>query len=193
MRELRASTKSIGVRPADVYVTSPWGTAFDQYRDGIQHDIEKYATAQGFSWIQPPSLADKFTSDGTHPTQAGVRKLADLILASSTLPQRFGVAVPTSEPVEVRCAGTSACRSAQAFVGPSAANAGRHRYWGQAVSSSTNYAAYRLTHGGRRTPRLPGTSALEWRVGALETGVKVTGVPKVGSLAWWPHDPQPSR
>lgn len=60
-------------------------------------------------------------------------------------------------------------------------------YWNQTAGHNcTNYAAYRLTHGGRLVARPPGTaSAYTWGDAARKAGVPVDDRPAVGAIAWW--------
>ena len=60
-------------------------------------------------------------------------------------------------------------------------------YWNQTPGHNcTNYAAYRLTHGGRLVARPPGTgSAYTWGDAARNAGVLVDDRPSVGAVAWW--------
>ncbi|WP_332662838.1 CHAP domain-containing protein [Aeromicrobium sp.] len=61
-------------------------------------------------------------------------------------------------------------------------------YWNQTPGHNcTNYAAYRLSHGGRLVARPPGTGgAATWGVAARAAGVPVNDSPTVGAIAWWP-------
>ena len=61
-------------------------------------------------------------------------------------------------------------------------------YWNQTPGHNcTNYAAYRLSHGGRLVARPPGTGgAKTWGDAARAAGVPVNDAPLVGAIAWWP-------
>lgn len=68
-------------------------------------------------------------------------------------------------------------------------------FWNAASGTNcTNYVAYRLTHGGRRTARPPGTNAAStWGKAARDAGIPVTGTPQVGAIAWWASNVYPSK
>jgi hypothetical protein len=86
MRRLRAIVDAKHRSPHDVYVFTPWGTAFAKDRKTIWPLVGKYAKQSGFQWVAVPQLqhanaaGQVYSNDNTHPTTLGSRRLyLDLI------------------------------------------------------------------------------------------------------------------
>ncbi len=189
LRDLGTTVDSIGLARSSVYVMVPWGTTFANQRDVVTYAVERHARARGFSYVPLPIVAQKDTIDGTHPNEAGSKRLAAQVLAASDL-RRFagGPTPPVASGVTQLCVGYSACATKNGRIGYQSVRSGS--FWSQHPTKySTNYVAYRLTHEGRRTARIPGKTAAQWRDGARTAGVPITGLPKAGAVAWWPNDP----
>ncbi len=88
--KLAAAVDRAGVPRSNVYVFTPWGTVIREKHYYIWRAQRKYAKAYGFKYVEVRFLDRKYTLDGTHPNEAGSRRLADGLLSKSDLVRRFG-------------------------------------------------------------------------------------------------------
>lgn len=188
--DLGGAADSIGLPRRSVYVMAPWGVTFEQQRDVVTYALEQRARAEGFVYVPLPVFAQRETIDGTHPTDAGSRRLAAHVLAASDLRRFASTGTATMPPVGIQpsCRGYSSCAAQHGRIGYQRVRSSS--FWSQGTGrAATNFVAYRLTHDGRRSARIPARTPAQWRDGARATGVPVTGRPVVGAVAWWPVDP----
>lgn len=184
LRDLGRTVDSIGLARRSVHVMTPWGVTYEQYRDVVTVTMEQQARIQGFTYIPLPVLPRREMVDGTHPTAAGSRHLAAQVLAAADLRRFSSTVVGAARPVAVRtsCEGYAACAAQRGPIGYQRVRASS--FWSQGPSrASTNFVAYRLTHDGRRSARIPGRTAAQWRDGARAAGVPVTGRAATGAVA----------
>jgi len=89
LAQLKTAAARAGVPARNVYVLSPWGTAYPSERAVVRPLVKKYALAEGFHWIATSYLADRWTVDRTHPNTAGNVELARRVVKLSDLTQRW--------------------------------------------------------------------------------------------------------
>jgi lysophospholipase L1-like esterase len=187
--DLKRVTNRLGMAPGNVFVVTPWGTTFVPQRDTVTYYVERYATHQGFTYVPLPVLAKSYTLDGTHPNAKGTKKVASMILAAADVARRVDPSARQSrvKSIKTSCVGFRACGAKYGKV--AYASVRTTSVWGQSpTGGGTNFVAYRLKKRGIK--QIAGKTANEWRVSARSSKkAVVTGVPTVGSAAWWPTNP----
>jgi lysophospholipase L1-like esterase len=88
MRNLSTLTRSLGIPASNVYVASPWGSAYADQGRYIRPWVKAFGELHGFTWLPTGTLASKYTLDGTHPNAAGNVELARRVLERSNIGRR---------------------------------------------------------------------------------------------------------
>ena len=193
-RNLAVAADAQGVPRSNVYVFNAWGSLKGTGWARITAWQEEAARANGLTWVMVSPLTAKLTIDGVHPSARGASVLAERVIRSSDVVSAIRSGGTSREAVatgaRATCSDLKNC--VQAKVKTWSYGKFAHRsYWGDAPATPRSYVGYRLTHQGRSTSPLFGTtSARQWLTASLATG-QALGVtyPRSGDVAWWPTAP----
>lgn len=181
-----------GVKRSNVYVLSPWGTAFSKSSVAITTLYETTATAHGFTWVPTPALTRQHTMDLTHPNNSGARLISNAVLRSSDIATSItsagGRNAAVDERAQVRCTGLRQCRDRG--VRTHRIKTAPTTIWGARAGTSRHYAAHRLTRGRSTAPVLSASRPRQWRTATTrEQSALQYAHAKVGDVAWWRQAP----
>jgi len=119
-----------------------------------------------------------------------------VVAAALALGSLVAAAPAQAADFTVICNGWAACaKSGHSSYGYQATY--KSSYWSQQGGHNcTNYVAWRLTHNGRVTARVPGTgNASEWATAVANHpgwGATMSTTPRASTIAWWPAGAKPA-
>lgn len=178
-------TREIGMKPADVFVLTPWGTKHPLARARVVPEVQRVAASYGFTWIQTPGMSVTRAPDGIHPDGGGSAWLADQVWRAGTLQQRLrGVRV--TAPVGHEQVATASTRGFTARA--------TERFWGRPTTDPQNWVTFVRSHAFRtEVPPALSSSARSWAEAFGADGASISTLPRVGDIAWWGVAPSNSR